>query len=308
VPSAIDTQLQRASVVLAEELHYGRAAKRLHVAISTLSKQVARLENKLGITLFVRDSKHVELTDAGKAYIEEIRGSLLQAERAVNAARAANAKKEHMISIGHTPYVESKLVRTLLSVRLMNHPKIQIRLHSDFAPDLIRGVTERELDLALLSCPPNSGVLKYTEVHRSPLYVMLPEYHHASGLDKVFLSDLVNDDWILFNRRIDSYLYDATLQQAVASGIVAKPMHHIVTLEEGVHLVREDAGVALMAQSAGLTDQRLGVVVRPIADKTLQLTTHLAVRVNEPSPLIREFAHEFLRQWCENGRERDKTP
>lgn len=199
-------------------------------------------------------------------------------------------------------------MRTLLSVRLMNHPKIQIRLHSDFAPDLIRGVTERELDLALLSCPPNSGVLKYTEVHRSPLYVMLPEYHHASGLDKVFLSDLVNDDWILFNRRIDSYLYDATLQQAVASGIVAKPMHHIVTLEEGVHLVREDAGVALMAQSAGLTDQRLGVVVRPIADKTLQLTTHLALRVNEPSPLIREFAHEFLRQWCENGRERDKTP
>lgn len=59
MPSAIDTQLQRASVVLAEELHYGQAAKRLHVAISTLSKQVARLENKLGITLFVRDSKHV---------------------------------------------------------------------------------------------------------------------------------------------------------------------------------------------------------------------------------------------------------
>ena len=77
MPSAIDTKLRLASVVLAEELHYGRAARRLRVAISTLSKQVARLEDKLGIVLFIRDSKHVELTEAGKAYIEEIRGSLL---------------------------------------------------------------------------------------------------------------------------------------------------------------------------------------------------------------------------------------
>jgi LysR family transcriptional regulator, benzoate and cis,cis-muconate-responsive activator of ben and cat genes len=308
VPSAIDTRLQLASVVLAEELLYGRAAKRLHVAISTLSKQVARLEDKLGMVLFMRDSKHVELTDPGKAYIEEIRGSLLQAERTVNAARAVNAKKEQIVFIGHTPYVESKLVRTLLSIRLTNHPDIQIRLHSDFAPDLICAVTGRELDLALLSCPPDSSVLKCTEVHRSPLYVMLPEYHHASGLDKVLLSDLANDDWILFNRRIDSYLYDATLQQASASGIVAKPVHHIVTPEEGVHLVREDAGVALMPQFAGLTEQRLGVVVRSIADKKLQLTTNLALRVDESSPLIREFAHEFLRQWRASIRERDKTP
>lgn len=307
MPSAIDTQLQLASVVLAEELHYGRAARRLHVTISTLSKQVARLEDKLGMVLFMRDSKHVELTDAGKAYIEEIRGSLLEAERAVNAARAVTAKKEQIVFIGHTPYVESKLVRTLLSVRLTNHPDIQIRLHSDFAPDLIRAVTGRELDLALLSRPPESSVLKFTEVHRSPLYVMLPEYHHASELDKVFLSDLANDDWILFNRRIDSYLYDTTLQQASASGFVAKPVHHIVTPEEGVHLVREDAGVAFMAQSAGLTEQRLGVVVRPIADKKLQIRTHLALRVDESSPLIREFAHEFLRQWRASRRESDKT-
>ena len=162
MPSAIDTQLQLASVVLAEELHYGRAAKRLHVAISTLSKQVARLEDKLGIVLFMRNSKRVELTDAGKAHIEEIRGSLLHAERAVNAARSVNAKKEQIVSIGHTPYVESKLVRTLLSVRLTNHPDIQIRLHGDFAPDLVRGVTGRELDLVLLSGPPDTHVPRHS--------------------------------------------------------------------------------------------------------------------------------------------------
>ena len=294
MPPAIDTQLQLAAVVLAEELHYGRAAQRLHIAISTLSKQISRLEDKLKMILFVRDSKHVELTDAGKAYIEEIRTSLLQAERAVNVARAISAKKEQLLTVGHTPYVDPELVRTLLSIRLQSLSEIQVCLQSDFVAELVQGITTRELDLALVTHLPNIPTLKFIEVAKTSLYVILPEYHHASELDNVFLSDLANDDWILFNRRIDPLLYDATLQQASAYGISPKHIHHILTPEEGIHLVQEDAGIALMTKSAGLTEQHLGVVIRSLSDENLQLTTYLALRIDDSSPIIHEFANEFL--------------
>lgn len=86
----IDSRLQLAAIVLAEELRYGRAAQKLHIAVSTLSKQIALLEEKLGFILFVRNSKTVELTEAGRASVEEARASLHHPEKAVDVARAAN--------------------------------------------------------------------------------------------------------------------------------------------------------------------------------------------------------------------------
>ena len=105
-----DTKLMESVIALAEELHFGLAAQKLHVAISTLSKQIAQLEEKLGLKLFTRNSKGVELTDAGRAYVEETRASLLHAEKAVNAARAANEGKDYILTAGHSPYADLAIV------------------------------------------------------------------------------------------------------------------------------------------------------------------------------------------------------
>jgi DNA-binding transcriptional LysR family regulator len=74
----IDARLQEAAIVSAEEVHFGCAAQRLHIAVSTLSKQIAQLEEKLGAKLFERSSKGISLTGAGRAYVEHVRASLLQ--------------------------------------------------------------------------------------------------------------------------------------------------------------------------------------------------------------------------------------
>jgi DNA-binding transcriptional LysR family regulator len=76
---AIDSRLQLAAIVLAEELHYGRASRRLHIAVSTLSKQISSLEEKLRLILFVRNSKRVELTEAGRAYVEALLSKMTEA-------------------------------------------------------------------------------------------------------------------------------------------------------------------------------------------------------------------------------------
>lgn len=171
----IDSRLQLAAIVLAEELHFGLAAQKLHVAVSTLSKQIAQLEEKLGLKLFNRSSKGVELTDAGRAYVEETRSSLLHAEKAINAARAANGGKDYILTADHSPYADLVLVLMLLTVRLPLYPRIKVQLHSDFSLDLVHSLLAGEIDLAIVTWPPQMPTLTLVDIGSAPLYVVPPK-------------------------------------------------------------------------------------------------------------------------------------
>ena len=292
----IDSRLQLAAIVLAEELHYGRAAEKLDVAVSTLSKQIVLLEEKLGMILFVRNPKVVAMTEAGRAYVAEARASLLHAKKAINVVRAANEGLEHILTAGHTPYTDPALVSMLLSIHLPLYPNIKVKLHSDFAFDLVRGLLAGKLDVALVAWPPEGATLSLVEIANVPLYVALPGSHPATRLQQVLLSDLVNDHWILFNKRIHLLLYDAILERARAYGITPKEIHHIVTGEEAVHLVLEHAGIAFMAKAVAISNQRPGVVMKPLGEEQLKVKTYLALRADESSQMVNEFARAFLRK------------
>jgi DNA-binding transcriptional LysR family regulator len=292
----IDSRLQLAAIVLAEELHYGQAAQKLHIAVSTLSKQIVLLEEKLGMILFVRNPKVVALTEAGRVYIAEARASLSHAKKAINVARAPNKGLEHDLTAGHTPYTDPMLVSLLLSIHLPLYPNIQVQLHNDFAFHLVRGLLAGGLDVALVAWPPEGAALTLVEIATAPLYVALPESHPAAGLKQILLSDLANDHWILFNKRIHLLLYDAILEQASACGITPKEIHHIVTGEEAVHLVLEHAGVALLAKAVAMKNQRPGVVMKPLGEERLQIKTFLALRADESSQMVNEFARAILRK------------
>lgn len=292
----IDSRLQLAAIVLAEELHYGRAAQRLHIAVSTLSKQISSLEERLRLILFVRNSKRVELTEAGRAYVEEARASLLHAEKAVNVARAANEGQEHILTAGHTPYTDPTLVLMLLSIHLPLYPHVKVQLHSDFAFDLVHGLLSAELDVALVAWPPEGASLTLVEIAQAPLYVALPDWHPAADLERVMISDLAHDSWVLFNKRVHPLLYDAILGQAKAHGFTPKEIHHIVTAEEAVHLVREHAGISFMSRAVAMLKHQPGVVMKPLAEEGLQIKTYLAMRANESSRMVNEFARAFLRK------------
>lgn len=292
----IDSRLLLAAIVLAEELHYGRAAQRLHIAVSTLSKQIALLEEKLGMILFIRNSKVVELTEAGRAYVEEARASLLHAEKAVNVARAANDGQEHVLTAGHTPYTDPALILTLLSIHLPLYPNVKVQLQSDFTFDLVHGLLAAQLDVALVAWPPESPSLTLVEIVQAPLYVALPEWHPAVEREQVMISDLENDSWILFNKRVHPLLYDAILGQAKDYGFTPKEIHRIVTAEEAVHLVVEHAGVAFMLKAAAMGNRQSGVVMKPLGEERLLIRTYLALRANESSRMVNEFARAFLRK------------
>jgi DNA-binding transcriptional LysR family regulator len=294
----IDSRLQLAAIVLAEELHFGLAAQKLHVAVSTLSKQIAQLEDKLGLTLFNRSSKGVELTDAGRAYVEETRASLLHAEKAINAARAANEGKDYVLTAGHTPYTDLGLVLMLLSVRLPLYPRIKVQLHSDFSLDLVHSLLVGEIDLALVAWPPEMATLTLVEIGTSPLYVIFSEGHPAATREEVGLSDFARDSWALFQRKAHPLLYDAIVGRAHSYGFEPSDLHHIVTPDEAVNLVLEHAGVAFVSKAVAMNQRSRGFVMKPLAEDSLKITTYFALRADNSSRMLNEFGRAFLRMCC----------
>lgn len=292
----IDIRLQEAAIVLAEELHFGRAAERLHIAVSTLSKQIAQLEEKLGATLFERNSKGVRLTESGRAYVEHVRGSVLQGERAVLLARAAQEGVDHVMVVGHTPYVDLGFMSLLLSIRLPLYSNLRVQLHSDFAFNLIHSLLSTEIGMALVARPPEGQKLTLVPITTAALHVLLPDDHPAAGQGEVSLQDLSDDSWVMFNKQTHPLLYDSIFKQAEVVGLRPTAAHRFINPDEAFHLVADHAGVAFLGKAAALSHRHSGVVARPLSDKALQVSTYLALRADEPSRMINEFARAFLRK------------
>ena len=153
-------RLMEAAVAVADELNFSRASHRLRITQSALTKRIADLENRFTLTLFERDSQAVALTEAGRAFVEHARLSILHCDRAVQSARAALANAETILRVGKTPYGDPFLVSTMLSLRLPLYPRLKIELASGYATDLVQGVLSGRLDLAVVSDP--------AEAHRCP--------------------------------------------------------------------------------------------------------------------------------------------
>ncbi len=131
--SAVDLRLQYAAVALAEELNYARAADRLHITQSALTKQIRELEDQVSVALFERDKKHVSLLRAGEAFVEEARLAILHSERAMYAAKSCGEIDLRSLTIGRSPYVWIEFVNRLFSIELPLYPQLAIQLESAFS-------------------------------------------------------------------------------------------------------------------------------------------------------------------------------
>jgi DNA-binding transcriptional LysR family regulator len=146
-----EIRLLQAAIVLAEELHFSRAADRLNMSQSTLSKQIFKLERGLGFQVFKHSHQVAELTEAGRVFIVEAREVVSHAERAVLSARAVLDGPNEILNIGKSSYTEPILISTLLSIHLSLFPEMRIKLWSNFSSELARQVCVGTLDLAMIT-------------------------------------------------------------------------------------------------------------------------------------------------------------
>ena len=138
-----ETKFMDSAMALAETLHFTKAAKRLRISQPQLTKNIQELEDVLGFRLFDRDRKTVALNDAGRAYIEKAKLSIMYAERAFQAARDAMRGADTVLHIGRSPYTDPFLVTTLQSVQLPLYSRLKLEVSSQFSFQLVDEILNR---------------------------------------------------------------------------------------------------------------------------------------------------------------------
>src|ERR1700678_257265 len=235
-----------AVIVLAEELNFTRAANRLHISQPALSKQITDLEAEHRFHLFTRNKRRiVELTDAGRVFVEEARSALSHTERAVHLARAAHDGSDSILTIGHSPWANHDWVSAMLAIRLPLYPRLGIRLKTQFAMESVHSVLVGEVNLALVTAPPQDPQITAVPFAPAPLYAALPETHPAAHKECLVLQDLAKEKWILFPKRVHPRLYEAVMEAARRESIAVKHAHNVIAPQEAVDLVSDHMGVAI---------------------------------------------------------------
>lgn len=253
-------------VAVAEELHFGRAAARLHLAQPSLSYQVRRLEDELGVTLLARSSRRVELTPAGQALMRDGRRTLTQARRAIAAVRAAG---EECLTVGFGGSAASELLPHVLRAFSDRFPAIQVAVHElslDGAADIIDG----RVDIAFTRLEPGDvGAEVEVEVlQREPRVVALPVGHRLAGRASVSFADLREESFIANPVIQHAGPPPAWLAELQRHGLPRRVAAEATSLQETLTLVATERGVCLLPASAAKMHPRTDLRYIEVRDAT----------------------------------------
>ncbi len=294
----VEVRHLHAVISLAEDLNFTRAADRLHITQSALSKQITEIEEQHRFHLFTRkNKKNVELTEVGRIFVEEARSALLHIDRAIQLGRAAREGSGSTLTIGHSPDADQGWVSAILAIHLPLYPKLRIQLISEFSSELVRSVMAGEMNLALVTAPLANSRITAVAFAQTPLYVALPKTHAAAQKEQIALQDLARDEWILFARRVHPVVHDAVMDAARCEGIAPKHAHDVITAQQAVHLVSEHVGVAILMKPTAVDFSAEGVVVKPLSDASLFFETCVIMRSDDNSRLTNEVTRSFLRKY-----------
>ena len=284
-----EIRLLQAAITLAEELNYSRAAARLRIDQSTLSKRIAELEYQIDLRLFVRNHQTVELTDAGRHFVEDARRAVLYAERAVADARAALHGADEVLHISRSAFADPYLVTAIQSIQLPLFPCLKVRLSSNFSHELARMVAAGTLDMALVIAIPEWPALSFLSVTEAPIYIALPKSDAIARNAKLNLEDLRSHQWILPERHINPYISEMIQAASSAKRIVSFDTHNFTTAEEALALVLAHKGVAFLTRESAWRISSAEIAIRPLVEERLKLVTRLAMRSNDKKRLTSEF-------------------
>ncbi|MDA3629754.1 LysR substrate-binding domain-containing protein [Saccharopolyspora oryzae] len=257
--------------VLAEELHFGRAAARLHMAQPPLSQRIRDLERELGVELFDRGRRQVTLTEAGALLLEHSRRVLESAESAQEAMRRLRPGENGVVHVGIPPDTMPVTLRTLLHEFAERAPDVLVDLHELTTDEQLAALREGSLDAAMVRHPCDISGLDSSPVARRALGVLLPVEHPLADSEQVRLRDLNGQPLVIFPRAMAPMLYDHVLSICRAEGFRPGAIRHARNPNFVHGLVLAGRGVHFNEPPPG--EPRKGLVWRPLEDSPLSWRT-----------------------------------
>jgi len=284
-------------VAVAEELHFGRAAARVRIAQPPLSQQVRQLEQELGVALFNRTKRRVELAPAGRAFLEHARRILDETERAKRVAQRAGRGEVGRLAIGFASSADLDILPRVLRVWKERFPDVEIELHALLTSPQMEALRGGRIQVGFIRLPTDETSLVVEPIQREPLVAVLPDGHRLARRARVRLADLAGETMILFPRTTAPGYYDVFIGACRRAGFTPRLLHP-GTMQTNLGLVSAGLGVSLMP-AAIQSLQRAGVVYRPLAPPVPQVEMAMAYRRDEPSAVLPPFlatVREVLRR------------
>ncbi|QHE88913.1 LysR family transcriptional regulator [Hydrogenophaga sp. BPS33] len=290
----IELRQWRQFTVLAEELHFGRAAARLHMTQPPLTQAIAGLEAALGVVLFERTQRSVQISPAGAALLPEVRDLLARAHALPELARAAACGEVGRLRLAFVSTVGFELLPRWVQAFRQRWPQVSLELieaTGDVQQELLaRG----EVDAGMVLHSPGALLpgLAHMRIASEPFVVALPESHPLAATDRPALAALLAEPLVVFPRRILPTLQDAIFAMYHAAGRVPRVAQEAIQMQTIVNLVSAGLGIAWVPQSVRQF-QRPGVVyrnTRPSRGRALPMCeTSLVWRAQAVSPALAHF-------------------
>lgn len=274
-------------VAVAEEGSLTVAAeKRLHTAQPSLSRQLRDLEMEVGAQLFTRRARGIDLTPAGRAFLDHARLSLAQANEAIAAARRAARPAKATFAVGFLTGQEVDWLPHVTQILRAELPNIDFKVSSLYSPDCADALQRGEIDLGFLRVEPRPDVT-YRVVAREPLVAILSSDHPLATAAAVNPSDLAGESFIGFSD-VPHVLRDVVDAYFRQNGVTVTPSHRIDNFAMGISLVASTRGVALLP---AYVEPLLpwSVVSRPLTGEQPTIDLAVGYRVDNPSPVLATF-------------------
>lgn len=290
----MDLRLLRAFIAVAEELHFTRAAQRLHMAQPPLSRQIRQLEEELGVLLLNRARRRVELTAPGRQFLASAREILAQVDRAVAQVRRMGLGETGRLAIGMISSVafEETLPRVLRAYRA-RYPDVSISLMEMGADEQMQALREERIQIGFLRPPLREHGLALTPFIREPLVAVLPAGHPLAARRRIPLRALAGDPFVVVPRSRALGGLDLVLEACGRAGFTPEVAQEALELQSVIGFVAAGFGVSLLPGTAAkLVHSGVAFVALAPPERLVEIP---AVHLPEhASPLIAGFL-EVLR-------------
>lgn len=261
----IELRLWRQFVAVAEELHFGHAATRLHMTQPPLTQAIAQLERILGVRLFDRTKRSVQLSASGQALLPDVLDLLARAQALPAQARAAAAGEIGRLRLAFVSTVGFALLPQWVLAFRAHSPKVQLDLLEATGDVQLQGLERGEIDAGVMLHAPGfapTGLARLL-IAQEPLVLALPEHHRFANQPALVLDEVLAEPLVIFPRRIVPSLFDAIFARYHAAGYLPMVAQEAIQMQTIVNLVSAGLGVAWVPASVRQF-QRPGVVYREV--------------------------------------------
>ena len=291
-----DLRLLRYFVAVAEELHFRRAAERLHVAQPGLSQQIKVLERRIGVRLLERTSRQVRLTAAGGLLLAESRRLLAETERAIDRVRRTGRGEIGRLTVAAIGSATYDVVPRLLRAHRERYPDVEVVLREMSTPAQVHALRAGEIDVGLLRLPADTADLATHTVREDRMALMLPEVHPLARKARIPLRALAREPLIIFPAAPRPSWADTVIAACRDAGFEPIVTQEAMESATVVSFVAAGIGIAVVPEGLRVL-ARAGVVFRLVAPPAPVTRLAAVYRTGAPPPTVESFLGLVRKLW-----------